>query len=887
MAKAKGAIASPVSALKGGVILHSSSMAICYRLALISTQKQCAHFQCFLLFCALLFFNSCTEKKQENHFPQHAEISGIASVINLQPEQTKVLLDDFFKDVNKIDSVSVKFLSAELSENKKVVLLDDKGKSIPELIELKIWIENSPHSLLLKKSRKVNFHFRFESRGNFDSVQLAGEFNNWSPKNTKLRNENGAWTTDLILDKGKYQYQVVANGKWMIDPNNHDSSSNGSGGYNSILKVSGQNAALAPQLFSISSNPLTDSGSIFIGLESKSKNSSMSAPINSEEGVKGGIGNDLGETEYFVFWENYLLDGNFVSECGNNGASYGKNEKKLEIKIPIEAKNGSRSFIRVYASNKYGASNDLLIPLQNGEVLKNASSMGQHDLRAMILYFLMPDRFSDGDVSNNYPVKDKEVDFKANYQGGDLKGITKKIQENYFSDLGINTLWISPIVQNPLIAYREYPAPHRKYSGYHGYWPISSTQIDSRFGNDEDFMKLVDEAHKKNIKVLLDYVSNHVHQEHPLYNSHPDWFTKIDLPDGRKNIRLWDEYRLTTWFDTFLPDIDYSKPEVVDAMSDSALYWIKKFNLDGFRHDAAKHVPEEFWRTLTKKLKKLAAYPPSDKAIAPPVFQIGETFGSRELIGSYVNSGEQDAQFDFNLYFDARSVFAEDNESFEKLNNSLMASFDYYGNHSLMGNITGNHDLPRFISLASGALKFNEDDKAAGWSREIKNENPVGYKKLASLTAFMMTIPGVPVIYYGDEIGMPGAGDPDNRRMMKFTKLTPEELAGKSTLEKLCKLRKERLSMVFGDFEPLSVKGDFYAYARTYFDEITIVVFNKSAEAVKVEFEIPVRFADTKLTSNFGAEWDLAKNILTVELNGNSFEILTNKTIKKNENKIN
>lgn len=831
--------------------------------------------------CLLLFFNSCIEKRSEKHFPQHSEISGIASVITLQLGQTKVLLDDFFNDVNKIDSVSVKFLSAELSQNKKVLFLDDNGSAIPELIELKIWIGNSPYSLLLKKSRKVNFHFRFESPGNFDSIQLAGEFNNWSPKNTVLRNEKGSWKTDLILDKGKYQYQVVANGKWMIDPNNNDSASNGSGGYNSILKIPGQNTALTPQLFSISSNPKNDNGTIFIGLDPKLKNNSASSTINSDEGVNRGVGSDLGETEYFVFWENYLLDKNFVSLRGNTGASYGKNGKKLEIKIPIEAKNGSRSFIRVYASNKYGASNDLLIPLQNGEVLEAASSLGRSDLQAMILYFLMPDRFSDGDVSNNHPVIDKEVDFKANYQGGDLKGITKKIQENYFSDLGINALWISPIVQNPLIAYREYPAPHRKYSGYHGYWPISSTQIDSRFGNDEDFKNLVEEAHKKNINVLLDFVSNHVHQEHPLFKSHPGWFTKIDLTDGRKNIRLWDEYRLTTWFDTFLPDIDYSKSEVVEAMTDSALYWIKKFNLDGFRHDATKHVPEEFWRALTKKLKKLAAYPPSGKAIGTPVFQIGETFGSRELIGSYVNSGEQDAQFDFNLYFDARSVFAVDNEPFEKLNNSLIASFDYYGNHSLMGNITGNHDLPRFISLASGALKFNEDDKAAGWSGEIKNENPVGYKKLSSLIAFMMTIPGVPVIYYGDEIGMAGAGDPDNRRMMKFTKLDPEELAGKSIVQKLCKLRKESMSMIFGDFEPLCVKDNFYAYARTYFDEITIVVFNKSAEPAKVEFEIPDRFADVKLYGNFGADWDLTKNILTLELNGNSFEILTNKMIKQ------
>ena len=157
------------------------------------------------------------------------------------------------------------------------------------------------------------------------------------------------------------------------------------------------------------------------------------------------------------------------------------------------------------------------------------------------------------------------------------------------------------------------------------------------------------------------------------------------------------------------------------------------------------------------------------------IYQIGETFGSRELIESYINSGEMDAQFDFNLYFDARAVFAIDKESFTKLKNSMQESFNYFGYHNLMGNITGNQDIPRFISLASGSLAFNEDDKEAGWKRDMEVKDPVGYKKLSSLTAFIMTIPGVPVIYYGDEIGMPGAGDPDNRRPMKFSNLNQYE----------------------------------------------------------------------------------------------------------------
>ena len=187
--------------------------------------------------------------------------------------------------------------------------------------------------------------------------------------------------------------------------------------------------------------------------------------------------------------------------------------------------------------------------------------------------------------------------------------------------------------------------------GYHGYWPISSSRVDRRFGDEALLKRLIDTAHAHGINVLLDYVANHVHQEHPLLVQHPDWITTLDLPDGRKNIRIWDEHRLTTWFDTFMPSLDLERPEVYQTMSDSALFWLEKFPLDGFRHDATKHIPEVFWRTLTRKIKERIVGPQGRS-----IYQIGETFGSRQLIGSYVGSGMIDAQFDFNFYFDARFV---------------------------------------------------------------------------------------------------------------------------------------------------------------------------------------------------------------------------------------
>ncbi|MEI7725852.1 MAG: alpha-amylase family glycosyl hydrolase, partial [Bacteroidota bacterium] len=467
--------------------------------------------------------------------------------------------------------------------------------------------------------------------------------------------------------------------------------------------------------------------------------------------------------------------------------------------------------------------------------------------------------------------KDKEIDPKVNYMGGDLAGITREIEDGYFSNLGINTLWISPITQNPLIGYNEYPAPHRKFSGYHGYWPITLTTVDTRFGNADEFHKLVNEAHSNNINIILDFVSHHVHQEYPVLKAHPDWITPIDLPGNRKNLRLWDEQRLTTWFDVFLPTFDLTKPEVANMVSDSAVFWIREYKLDGMRHDAAKHVPENYWRMLTQKLNQHVNIPEKRS-----VYQIGETFGSRELIGSYINPGLLDAQFEFNLYWDVKMAFASDNTSFRDLNYSLQQSFSYYGEHNLMGNITGNQDMSRFISYASGALSFTEDDREAGWKRDIQVKDTVGYRKLASLEAFNMTIPGIPIIYYGDEVGMAGAADPDNRRMMQFDSLNKHEQYLKAITSKLAHLRNSNLALIYGDFTTLKVNEKVYVYLRSYFDKAVIVIFNKDKSSRKVEFDLPNRFMSATFLAQFGNKFVVENGKVSLELPGNSFEILTN-----------
>ncbi len=749
----------------------------------------------------IFIFSSCFNNHEQNTYD-------IFSPILLNHDSTKIYISDYIHN-KRVDSVYCNLEYKYLKDKEEIVIFSHPNN--PYLSILKLYVANQSYDILLRKSLKQKIVFKYKSDNkNSKKISLAGQFNDWNPINTQMKKLNDVWMIDLYLNPGNYQYQIVEDGIWKLDSSNNNIVSNGSGGFNSLKKVDFENGEKPSLSFNVNNNQI----------ELISKNTDT----------------------IFVFYDNHFFSSENI------------------FQIPKKIVKKEFSYIRVFSYNKIGESNSLLIPLKNGFVINDVDLLCKNDKYANRLYFMLVDRFSNGNIENDNPVIDVEVDAKANYYGGDLDGIINKIDQEYFTNLGINTIWLSPITQNPYYAETEYPYPHRKYSGYHGYWPISCTEIDTRFGDGKKLKLLVKKAHDKNIKVLLDFVSNHVHKNNPVIKQNPNWATNLILEDGRENIRIWDEQRLTTWFDRFLPTIDYSIPEAVNLMTDSALFMLKEYNLDGFRHDATKHIPSIFWRTLTKKIKHEM---PEKK-----IYQIGETFGSRELIGSYVNNGQLDGQFDFNLYFDAREVFAIDSISFKKLNNSLYESFFYYGNHSLMGNITGNHDIPRFISFASEAIDFNEDAKEAGWKRNIKIKNVVGYDKLKMLTCFIMTIPGVPVIYYGDEIGMIGAGDPDNRRPMIFNNLNTYQLDVIQDVKKIIELRKSRISLIYGDFNLLNVNKSIYIYKRKFLDETTIVLFNKSKNEINIEINQNLN----GFKSNFDSK--ITSNVIT--LKPYSFEILTN-----------
>ena len=198
-----------------------------------------------------------------------------------------------------------------------------------------------------------------------------------------------------------------------------------------------------------------------------------------------------------------------------------------------------------------------------------------------------------------------------------------------------------------------------------------------------------------------------------------------------------------------------------------------------------------------------------------------------------------------------------------------------------MGYITGNQDRARFISYAGGDLKFSENAKMAGWKRNIGVGDSIGYRKLSMLMALNMTIPGIPVIYYGDEFGMPGGNDPDSRRMMRFgDQLNAQEKRTLETTRQLVRLRKENMALLYGDFCLFEAKANTLIYARKYFDNVVIILFNNSKEEKSIALNSSTFAPGAVFTARFGSVVDTTNQVLTVKLSGTSFEILTSEPKK-------
>ncbi len=723
-----------------------------------------------------------------------------------------VLISDLFyaKDYNLTFRPN-RVISTKYILNKKILILQ-ADSAFEGYTLIKFNLDDNMYFLPVKSEIRQTHIFRFQSRKKPKKLTLFGSFNSWNRDNLPLadKNENGIYEINVALDPGRYEYKFFEDGQEILDPYNPVKVPNGFGGFNSVIIIPPRHNEMA-----------------YLHILGYRKENSR---------IKFSFYFDRSGIHKLITAENVIgLINNQKISAGNISV----NNDTVKISFLDQILQGEK-IIRVAVTQDGISSNLQTVYLYNGIPAGSRENYSLHD---DIIYSIMIDRFYDGDKRNNKPVISPEIPLKTNYQGGDFQGIIDKLNEGYFDSLGVNALWISPVVDNPNSAYRETPPLHRYYSAYHGYWPLSINKVEEHFGNMSLLKKLVSLAHKHHIKILMDFVAHHVFINNTIYQKHPDWFGVLTLPDGRKNLRLWDEHRLTTWFEPYLPTFNYSaSKDALKLMTDNAVWWLKETGADGFRHDAVKHVPNIFWRTLTKKIEREIEIPEHRN-----IYQIGETFGSYDLVNSYVNNGQLSAQFNFNLYDVALPTFLEKNNSFAALDGEIKKSFEVYGVNNLMGNIMDSHDKVRYLAYADSDITLNSGDAAQiGWENPPEVNYPSSYKKERLYLAYLLTIPGIPVIDYGDEIGMTGAADPDNRRMMRFgNQLASLEKEDLTKIKELINLRKNHSALRYGGFQSFVADNNCYVYLRSDMNERILIALNKSETEQNVTIQLP-KFYDIK-----------------------------------------
>jgi glycosidase len=460
----------------------------------------------------------------------------------------------------------------------------------------------------------------------------------------------------------------------------------------------------------------------------------------------------------------------------------------------------------------------------------NAPQAGAFDWRDSVMAFVFVDRFFDGDPSNNCSVPG--ADPAGQYQGGDWKGVTQKINAGYFGQLGVNTLWLTVPVKNATVGGRG--GDGRLYSAFHGYWPIDLEQYESCFGSKQDLIDLVTAAHAAKLQVLFDFAMVHVHSSSALYAQHPDWFWPLAFNGGQcvcddGSVCTWNAQGQRCWFTDYLPHWNYTVPAAREYTVRQATRLLEETGADGFRLDAIKHVDNSWLLALRTEVEKVAA----TRTPRPRMYFVGETFdfGNRDYLKSFVDPKTKlDGQFDFPLRLQVLESIITRRAPMSALRDFVGTNDSFYGPNTLMSPWIGNHDLGRVIHMAEDTPLWGAYDDGKG--RAFNNPPTLpGYRRpferIANAYVFLLTSPGVPLLYYGDEIGLPGAGDPDNRRFMQWTGLSPDQLWLRGRVAALGALRKDHPALRRGTRTSLSATDDTFVYSMSDGTETLYVAINR------------------------------------------------------------
>ncbi|MDI7269238.1 MAG: alpha-amylase family glycosyl hydrolase, partial [Myxococcota bacterium] len=668
-------------------------------------------------------------------------------------------------------------------------------------------------------------------------LSAAGEFNGWSRTSHRMTDPDGdgAFTVDVNVGPGEYAYKLVRDGEWILDPATPlrkwvD------GIENSSLPVEDcREPALEPISFETAFDPVSGRGTL----------AAVAQYVDGSQ--RAGI----------------APASISVAVNGTPTASHALDPVTNRIAIDLRGLAPGKYTVRVDARDMAGRSARTLH-------LPGWVEAERFDWNDALIYSVFPDRFRNGDPSNDAPAPGVEP--IANYLGGDFRGIIDAIEEGYFDRLGVNALWLGPVVANPDGGFPGVD-PHM-YTGYHGYWPIAARETQRRFGTLEELRELTSAAHRRGIRVIVDLVMNHVHQEHPYWARHraDGWFNGDGSCVCGQGSCDWETRKLDCWFAPYLPDFDFRNHDAAVRFVEDALWWIFEADLDGFRCDAVKHMP------ISVTMRLAGAIADRYERTGERFYLVGETFtgeDGRWEIGSFIGPFALDGQFDFPIYWAALDAIVRRGRGLDALDAAVRVNEAFYQPGTVMSPFIGNHDVPRALSHANGDIAdlWGNNSRWQAWNDPPGPATRAGpYDRLKQAFAFVLTQPGAPLIYYGDEIGLPGAGDPDNRRMMRFgASLAALERDLLSFVQTIGQARRDLRALRRGVRVTLRARPDFYAYARHAGPgEAAIVAINRSGAEVSETLYVPSSFGlaeGTMLADRiWGTEATLRAGALTVRV---------------------
>jgi glycosidase len=683
--------------------------------------------------------------------------------------------------------------------------------------------------------------FSYQPDGAVDSVAVAGE---WDWDSPVAMTSNGAgYTLEKELAPGLHAYKLVVARPggavdWILDPANPYRAYD-AGVENSAVRVPDCNVPL----IEVAGNQLAAAGS--------------TATLRISRGATGERIEQLRVTRF----EGGELEVPVEALVRAEG----------ELVIALADLPAGKHVLAIDATDTAGATAErVLVPFW--------IESEAFDWRDALIYMVMTDRFRNGDPSND-PAPQATAERAADFHGGDLRGVTQAIEDGTFDDLGVRALWLSPFVENST---RVHDDQGHGVTAYHGYWPTKGRAVDPRLGTETDLEAMVTAAHKRGIRVLMDYVINHVHEDHEYFAQHPEWF-RTGCQCGTSNCD-WTERRLDCSFRTYMPDVDWQNREAGEQMIADALWWLERFDLDGLRVDAVKHVEDLAVFNLSTRVNQALErggteyFLLGETAMGWAGDNLADNLGEYATISRYVGDNALSGQFDFVLYHASASrVWADDQKGMLHLDYWTEQSLAHYPSDAVMTPFVGSHDSERLITLAtfgSGSAISHHKWVDQGLPSAPASQEP--YDRVAIALGWTLAVPGAPLLYYGDEYGEHGGGDPDNRHMwVAPAQRSDRQRTLHDRVSRAGRLRSELLPLRRGNYTSLTVTEDVLSFARIYNDQYVIVVINRAGTPKTAQITAP--FGDAVLTDRMdpaGRTAALTGGSLAIEMAPRSVAIL-------------